>query len=176
MTISSPPATRTIRKSAVYPYTPADVWTAITNPHAIAEWLMPNDFQPVLGHRFIFQTDRNFVCGDVLVKCEVLELDPQRRMVWAWNRVKPDGSLAHTKVTWILTPEGQGTRLTLEHEGVERLPFIMRTLMGMGWGGILKDGIIKVLRNVNAERFTPGAIPLEKRYYKAKTVPPHLVR
>lgn len=166
----------TIRKSVLYPHPPRDVWTAITDTHAIAEWLMPNDFKPAVGHRFTFQTDWNPVCGKVLVECEVLELDPERRMVWTWVRVQKNGTRSPTRLTWTLTPEGPGTRLTLEHEGVERLPFIMRMLMGWGWGGMLKDSITKVLGNITGGRFTPGAIPLSKRYYKAKTIPAHLVR
>ncbi len=31
---------------------PEKLWRALTQPHLIAEWLMKNDFQPVLGHRF----------------------------------------------------------------------------------------------------------------------------
>ena len=31
---------------------PEKVWRAITQPHLIAEWLMQNDFQPAIGHRF----------------------------------------------------------------------------------------------------------------------------
>ena len=166
----------TIRKTAVYPHRPADVWTAITDPHAISEWLMPNDFRPVAGHRFTFQTDPNIFCGKVMIECEVLELQEERRMVWAWNRVLPDGTRTPTRVIWTLAPDGNGTRLTLEHEGVERLPALMRMMMGMGWGGMLKRSIGKVLANVRDGRFTPGAIPLKKRYYKADTIPAHLVR
>jgi uncharacterized protein YndB with AHSA1/START domain len=166
----------TLRKTAVYSHPPADVWAAITDPHALAEWLMPNDFQPLKGHRFTFQTDPTFICRHVEVACEVLELEPQKRMVWSWVRVMPDGSRTPTKVTWMLAPEGAGTRLTLEHEGVERLPTFIRMMMSLGWGIMLRKVIRKILRNVNAGRFTPGAIPLEKRYYKTKTVPAHLVR
>ena len=166
----------TIRKSTVYNHSPADVWAAITDPHAIAEWLMPNDFKPVLGHKFTFQTDPNFICRHVEIDGEVLELEPQRRMVWAWIRVLPDGTRTPTKVTWTLSPEGSGTRLTLEHEGVERLPLFIRSMMRLGWGGMVKQSIRKILGNVTAGRFTPGVIPLHKRYYKVTTVPPHLVR
>jgi Activator of Hsp90 ATPase homolog 1-like protein len=30
------------------------VWAALTSSEALAAWLMPNDFQPVPGHRFTF--------------------------------------------------------------------------------------------------------------------------
>lgn len=45
---------------------------------------------------------------------EVLELDPPRRMAWAWSL--NDGDLP-TTVTFELAPEDGGTRLRLRHEG-----------------------------------------------------------
>lgn len=38
-----------------YPHTPERVWRALTDPKALAAWLMPNDFAPVVGHRFTFR-------------------------------------------------------------------------------------------------------------------------
>jgi uncharacterized protein YndB with AHSA1/START domain len=58
---------------------------------------------------------------------EVLELEPPRRMAWAWS--SNDGS-APSRVTFELEPEGGGTRLRLIHEG-EIDPEI---------GGVLVDG------------------------------------
>ncbi len=34
------------------PFPPEKIWRAFTQPHLIAEWLMKNDFQPVVDHRF----------------------------------------------------------------------------------------------------------------------------
>ena len=38
-----------------YPHSPERVWRALTDPKALAAWLMPNDFAPVVGHRFTFR-------------------------------------------------------------------------------------------------------------------------
>jgi uncharacterized protein YndB with AHSA1/START domain len=35
------------------PYPPEKIWRALTQPHLIEEWLMKNDFKPVVDHRFI---------------------------------------------------------------------------------------------------------------------------
>lgn len=169
-------APRTIRKSALYPRSPQDVWPALTDSHALAEWLMPNDFEARMGHRFTFQTDWNIVCGRTLIECEVLELEPHRRLAWAWNWMSRNGARAPTRVAWTLAPEGAGTRLSLEHQGVEQLSFVMRWLQAWGWGGMLDESLLTVLSHVRDGRFTPGAIPLNKRFYKARTVPAHLVR
>ncbi|WP_405736689.1 SRPBCC domain-containing protein [Streptomyces sp. NBC_01537] len=86
---------------------PAKVWRALTEADRLARWLMPNDFQPVVGHRFTFRTEPRPQQGfDGIVHCEVLELAPQRRLRIAWR-----GGRLDTTVTWTLEPEGRGTRL-----------------------------------------------------------------
>ena len=34
------------------PHPPEKIWRALTQPHLIEEWLMKNDFKPVVDHRF----------------------------------------------------------------------------------------------------------------------------
>ena len=34
------------------PHPPEKIWRALTQPHLIEEWLMKNDFKPVVGPRF----------------------------------------------------------------------------------------------------------------------------
>ena len=101
------------------------VWEALTDSASISEWLMQTtEFQPVVGTRFRMKTDR--LSPDGWVRAEVLELDPPRRMVWAWS---VDAG-APTTVTFELTPEGDGTRLRLTHVGeIDPVP-----------GGMLRDG------------------------------------
>ena len=36
------------------PHPPEKIWRALTQPHLIEEWLMKNDFKPVVDHRSIF--------------------------------------------------------------------------------------------------------------------------
>jgi uncharacterized protein YndB with AHSA1/START domain len=88
------------------------VWRALTEAEAISGWLMQTtDFQPIVGARFRMQTQHLSASG--WIDAEVLELDPPRRMSWSWSA---DGSPAST-VTFVLAAEGDGTRLTLTHEG-----------------------------------------------------------
>ena len=42
---------RDLRFEATYPHPPERVWRALTDPKALAEWLMENDFEPRLGHQ-----------------------------------------------------------------------------------------------------------------------------
>jgi uncharacterized protein YndB with AHSA1/START domain len=62
----------TIRKERFYPHSPEDVWAAITDAHALAEWLEPNDHQPIVGHKFQLRCDPG-ICGSGETHCEVIE-------------------------------------------------------------------------------------------------------
>ena len=88
------------------PHPPEKIWRALTQPHLIAEWLMKNDFQPVLGHRFGFHADWGSVA------CEVMALEPNRRLSYSWG-----GHGLESVVTWTLTPSGTGTHLRMEQSG-----------------------------------------------------------
>jgi uncharacterized protein YndB with AHSA1/START domain len=39
------------------PFPPEKIWRALTQPHLIEEWLMKNDFKPVVDHRFNLRAD-----------------------------------------------------------------------------------------------------------------------
>jgi uncharacterized protein YndB with AHSA1/START domain len=108
------------------PYPPERVWQALTDRVTISAWLMATgDFRPEVGAQFRLQTEHLSPTG--WIEAEVLELDPPRRMVWAWS--SNDGNPA-SRVTFELEPESSGTRLRLTHEG-EIEPAI---------GAILADG------------------------------------
>ena len=116
-------ATRDIVVEDVVPQPPEKVWKALTTADLIGQWLMPNDFEPVVGKRFTFKT-RPIGDWDGVVQCEVLEIVPHRRLVYSWkggsdsnNSDSNYGSKLDSVVTWTLQPEGRGTRLRLVHTG-----------------------------------------------------------
>jgi hypothetical protein len=45
--------TRTLLIEREIPHSPEKIWRALTEGPLIEEWLMKNDFQPVVGHRFL---------------------------------------------------------------------------------------------------------------------------
>ncbi|WP_327582725.1 SRPBCC domain-containing protein [Nonomuraea sp. NBC_00507] len=124
---------RAIRLDQFIAHPPAKVWRALTEPELVAQWLMPNDFKPEVGHRFTFRTQPKKQVGfDGIVHCEVLELEPEKLLKISWS----DGKQADWTVTWRLEPEGKGTRLFLDHEGfdpVDELQQMSRRIMGSGW-------------------------------------------
>ena len=167
----------TIRKERFYPHRPEDVWAALTDAHALAEWLEPNNHQPIVGHKFEFVTDQN-VCG-CRTECEVLEAEAPRRLVWKWVHHYKSAKRPPAEpmiITWTLVPKDTGTLLILEHSGAENISWIQRNMMRLGWTFMMKKLIPRVLANVKAGMFTPGAIPLKERYYTSKTVPEKYVR
>jgi len=107
----------------VLPHPPEKVWKALTTAELIGRWLMPNDFEPVVGKRFTFTT-RPIGAWDGVVQCEVLEVVPFGRLVYSWkggtdadDGEAKYGSRLDSVVTWTLQPEGKGTRLRMVHAG-----------------------------------------------------------
>jgi uncharacterized protein YndB with AHSA1/START domain len=98
--------TRTVTVEREVPFPPEKIWRALTQPHLLEDWLMKNDFAPVIGHRFDFRGDWGGVA------CEVLEVEPHRALSYTWN-----GHGLESVVTWTLTPSGAGTLLRMEQAG-----------------------------------------------------------
>jgi uncharacterized protein YndB with AHSA1/START domain len=139
----------TIRVQATYPHPPERVWQALTDPRAIAEWLMPNDFEPRLGHRFQFRV-ANAKGWSGVVDCQVTELTPPRRLAYTWASDKVD-----TRVSWTLEPTNEGTRLVLEHSGFKGVgQFLLRKLiMGPGWKNMLEKKLPQVIQRITSNGF-----------------------
>jgi uncharacterized protein YndB with AHSA1/START domain len=105
--------TRSVVVEREFPHPPEKVWRALTQPHLIEEWLMTNDFAPVVGHRFHLSGD----WGGVL-DCEVLAVDPSRTLSYTWNFAHDDPAYAlKSVVTFTLTPMDGGTHLRMEQSG-----------------------------------------------------------
>ena len=93
------------------------VWRALTQADLLSDWLMQTDFVPEVGRAFRFTADWGHVEG------EVIEITPQKRLVYSWN--------AHdlrSTVTFTLTPTPEGTRLEMVQRG-------FRPDQGQAYGG-----------------------------------------
>jgi hypothetical protein len=87
---------------------------SIQRSGALAQWLMPNDFQPRICHRFHFRTSPQ-PGFDGIVHCEVIELDPPHRLAITWR-----GGPVDTVARWTLEPLDRGRpQLRFEHSGFE---------------------------------------------------------
>lgn len=85
---------------------PEKIWRALTQPHLIEEWLMKNDFSPVVDHRFSLGAEWG------VLDCQVLEVEPNKTLAYTWN-----GLGLESTVTWTLSAAGAGTRLRMEQVG-----------------------------------------------------------
>lgn len=105
--------TRSVVVEREIAHPPEKIWRALTQPHLIEEWLMKNDFSPVVGHRFNLRGD----WGGVL-DCEVLVVDPNTTLSYTWNFAHDDPAFdLKSVVTFTLEPTSIGTRLRMEQSG-----------------------------------------------------------
>ena len=131
-------AARSLVVERTMPHPPEKVWRALTQAPLVAEWLMQNDFQPVVGHRFNFRATPIPSMWNGVTDCEVLLIEPPRRLAYSWNasgEEAVDG--LKTTVTWTLTPTQDGTHVRVEQSGFRPQDEGGYQAMGGGWPRIL---------------------------------------
>jgi len=109
------------------------VWKAIATSEGLAAWLMPNDFQPVMGHEFTFRSEpKNGWNG--IVYCKVMELNPPKRIGFTWS-----GNNMEQYVSFELTElEKDKTQFMLVHAGWSEENAMIRDIMYEGWGYLIE--------------------------------------
>jgi uncharacterized protein YndB with AHSA1/START domain len=160
-----------LRKEVWFPRSQADVWVALTDPQALADWLMPNNFRPEVGHVFRFHVDPMPGFSGIS-ECRVLEVAAPSRLVYTWLPLPkvPDATPPPPMtLTWTLMAEGEGTRLVLEQTGLDIMNWWWRFSMTTGWNRMLKKLLPRTLKEIRAGVFTTS--PGRKRDYGTRTVP-----
>lgn len=94
-----------------YPYPPERVWQVLTDRRALADWMMENDFEPKLGHKFRFYS-QPLPGFKTTIQCEVVELEEPTRLVYTWQE---SPTAEPSLVVWTLTTVAGGTQLRLKH-------------------------------------------------------------
>ena len=93
-----------VEREVAFP--PEQIWRALTQPQLIEEWLMKNDFKPVVDQRFKLRADWG------VVDCQVLAVEPNKTLSYTWAAFG-----LNSVVTWTLIPTSTGTRLRMEQSG-----------------------------------------------------------
>jgi uncharacterized protein YndB with AHSA1/START domain len=117
----------------------AKVWEALTTSELIARWLMQNDFQPALGHRFNFRATPILGMWNGVTDCEVLEIEAPRQLAYSWNASGEEAKDGlKSIVAWTLTPIEGGARVRMQHSGFRPQDEAGRQAMGGGWPRIVE--------------------------------------
>lgn len=95
------------------------VWEYLTKSELMEQWLMKNNFQPIVGFEFEFRTSPipslNF---DGIFYCKVLEIIPFQKLSYSWRSGSGEGKITlDSVVVWQLQPTDKGTEVFLEHKG-----------------------------------------------------------
>ena len=126
-----------IKHTYFYAHPPQVVWDYLTKPELMEQWLMKNNFEPVVGHNFTFNTNPipNFDF-DGIFYCKVLEIVPLKKLTYSWKSGPGNGQISvDSLVFWTLTATENGTELLLEHTGFKEANLSICTAMDAGWLG-----------------------------------------
>jgi uncharacterized protein YndB with AHSA1/START domain len=102
---------RSLVVERVFPHPPEKLWRALTENSLLAQWLMKNDFEPVVGRKFKFwsQPVPNW---DGVIDCEVLIVDHLKQLSYSWSSMGFD-----FLVLWTLAPAEGGKHVRMEQSG-----------------------------------------------------------
>ncbi|MEP6951331.1 MAG: SRPBCC domain-containing protein, partial [Ginsengibacter sp.] len=119
-----------------YQHPPKDVWEYLTISDLMAQWLMPNNFEPILGYDFQFKINPMPTFDfDGNIYCKVLEIVPFKKLSYSWKGGPGEGKITlDSIVVWTLAPKDNGTELKLVHSGFKEIEnFNMYSIMDDGW-------------------------------------------
>jgi uncharacterized protein YndB with AHSA1/START domain len=134
---------RDIKLEAFYPHARERVWKAFASSDALGKWLMPNDFEPRIGHEFRFTT-KPAPGFDGIVHCKVLEIKEPETLAFTWK-----GGPVDTVVRFSLESVPNGTLLRLEQSGFAGLQaYMVSFLLGGGWKKMLRKALPTVLDDI----------------------------
>ena len=103
--------TRSLVIEKEFPYPPEKVWRALTQGPLIQEWLMDNDLQPVVGHKFNFRSTP-MPNWNGIIDCEILVVEHDRKISYTWNSLGLE-----SVVVWTLVATSGGTLVRMEQSG-----------------------------------------------------------
>jgi len=97
------------------------VWKAITDNECFKHWYFDlPEFRAEVGFEFSFDACKRSEGGEKFTHlCRVTKVVPEKELAYTWRY---EGHEGDSLVTFELKPEGDKTRLTLTHTGLETFP------------------------------------------------------
>jgi uncharacterized protein YndB with AHSA1/START domain len=102
-------ATLVIEKELPHP--PEKIWRALTQGALVKEWLLDNDFEPVVGRKFNFRSTP-MPKWNGIIDCEVLIVEAEKKLSYTWNALGLESVVVFT-----LSATSSGTLLRMEQSG-----------------------------------------------------------
>ena len=127
---------REIKHTFFFPHPTVIVWDYLTKPELLSQWLMENDIQLIVGHRFQFRSKPALeIDFDGIVYCEILKIEPLKQLSYSWKCSPTDrGHKIDTVVIWTLLSKDNGTELNLLQTGFkENENELFYMAMNNGW-------------------------------------------
>lgn len=134
----------------VYPHALERVWRALTDSSELAAWLMDNDIEPRIGHRFTFREAPDPPLFSGIVYCEITDCRPCTHLAYTWSSPP---NLQETLVSFTLTPVEHGTRLVLTHTGFSEsgaTGLRILDVLAWGWGDLFRNALNDHLSRTNS--------------------------
>ena len=103
--------TRSVVMEREMPYPPEKIWRALTEGALIKQWLMENDFQPVVGHSFKFRSTP-VPNWDGIIDSQVMVVEPNKKLSYSWGTMGME-----SVVVWTLVATSGGTLVRMEQSG-----------------------------------------------------------
>jgi uncharacterized protein YndB with AHSA1/START domain len=140
---------REIKHTFFFPHPAEIVWDYLTKSELLSQWLMENDIQAVVGHKFQFHArPAPEIEFDGIVYCEILEVTPLKKLSYSWKCNPTDsGHKIDTVVVWTIASKDNGTELNLHQTGFKEKEYDNFYLaMKNGW----VQRVEQLLQNLNS--------------------------
>ena len=124
--------TRAVVVERRVPHSLDKVWRALTQAPLLEDWLMANDFEPRVGHRFTFRMP-GMPGWNGVTDCEVLSVVPNEELSYTWNASGEEAATGiKTIVKWTLEAFDGGVLVRMEQSGFREQD--QRNFMGAKFG------------------------------------------
>jgi len=134
--------TRSVIIEKAFSHSPEKLWRALTQGALIEEWLMSNDFQPIVGHKFTLRA-QPMPHWNGIIDCEVLTVEPCKQLSYTWCSLGLTSVVAFT-----LTPTQNGVVLRMEQSGFKPDQDAAYNGATYGWNKFI-DALVNVVENLD---------------------------